>query len=169
MQDTNPTPQSTVAQPVTPTETVVTKKKSNKKIIIILLVVFLLLPLLCCGLFFLIFSVSMRVVEEKKNEVMNAVVVDVCDTHGDFTFTDYGQWFDPSVGYEEAVSSIEATFPESYDCNELVDRSLFDTLLEGGTASYNFDNDDEFLEMTVNGTNMSFEKTSAKWIITEIN
>lgn len=168
MQDTNPTPQPTVAQTVTPTETVATKKKSNKKIIIILLVVFLFLPLLCCGLFFLIFSVSMRVVEEKKNEVMNAVVVDVCNTHGDFTFTEYEQWFDSAVGYENAVASVETTFPEDYDCNELVDRSLFDTLLEGGSASYNFENEDEFLEMTVNGNDMTFEKTSPNWVITEI-
>lgn len=169
MQDTNPTPQPTTAQPVNQPETVVVKKKGNKKIVIILLVVFLVIPLICCGLFFVLFSSVYGAVNDKKDEVVNTVLLDVCNSHGDFTFTEYGKWFDSSIDYEDAISSTEIIFPQGYDCNELVNRSFLNTILAGESVSYKNDNGQESFEISVNEGFFSFEKSRGVWVITDIN
>lgn len=170
MEDKSTVSQPTTAQPVVnQTSPVVTKKKSNKKIIIILLVVFLVVPLVCCGLFFLLFSTIFGAVNEKKDEVMNAVLLDVCNSHGDISYDQYDEWFDPTVSYDEAMSSAEVIFPETYDCNELVNKSFLDTILAGESVSYNFENGREFLEISINEGFFSLEKTKGEWVISEID
>lgn len=169
MQDTNPTPQPTMAQQTSPSEPPVTKKKSNKKIVIILLLVFLVFPLLCCGLFFLLFSTIFGAVNEKKDEVMNAVLVDVCNSHGDISYDQYGEWFDPAVNYDDAVSSTEIIFPETYDCDELINKSFVDSIFAGESVSYNYENGKESFDITVNEGFISLEKSRGEWVISDID
>lgn len=169
MQDKIPSPQPTMAQPVIQTEPVTTKKKNNKKVIIILLLVFLVIPLLCCGAFFLLFSTVFGAVNDKKDEVMNAVLMDLCNTHGDLTFAQYGQWFDSSIDYEDAITSTETIFPQGYDCNELVNKSFLDTVLAGESVSYSNENGRESMEISINEGFFSLKKSREVWIINEID
>lgn len=169
MQDSKiSSPQATV-HPTNQSEPVVAKKKSSKKIVVILLLVFLVFPLLCCGLFFILFSVIFGAVNDKKVEVINAVLMDVCNSHGDFTFDEYGQWFDSSVGYQNAVDSTEVIFPEGYDCNDLDNSSFLDAVLAGESVSYKNENGQESLEISVNDGFFSLEKSRGVWVITEID
>jgi hypothetical protein len=169
MQDTNPTPQPAMPQQSTPSEAPVAKKKSNKKIVIILLLVFFVFPLLCCGLFFLLFSTIFGAVNDKKDEVMNAVLLDVCSSHGDISYDQYGEWFDPAVNYDDATSATETIFPQGYDCNELVNKSFLDTVLAGESVSYKNENGRESMEISVNQGFFSLEKSRGVWIISDID
>lgn len=108
------------------------------KIILIIAAIALVLctcAVICVGIFVYIGGS----LSKEASEIKESVILDLCNSHGEFDDSDYRAWFTESyrntVPHTDAKTAVSDAFPSDYDCKELETGNLLDLLLSGQSMS----------------------------------
>lgn len=110
------------------------KPKSKKKLFIVLGIIVLIICI-CITSCVAIFTAFMGKIVDEGKVIKDAVLEDVCESHGEFSQTDYEEWFTSKYvtnnSLDEANDSVLNAFPNAYDCDSLISGDIIKLIKEG--------------------------------------
>lgn len=101
----------------------------KKKIIIIVIIIILALSACTCACLG-IAAYALNSVYRQAEEIKESTIKDVCESHGDFSQTEYKAWFSSSYrdteSFEDAKKIVEDAFPSDFECANLAKKNIFE-------------------------------------------
>jgi len=101
----------------------------KKKIIIIIIIVAIILSILICASV-TAFAYIINSAYKQAEEIKENTIIDVCESHGDFSQTEYKAWFASSYrdsqSLEDAKEIVGDAFPSDFQCDNLPKKNIFE-------------------------------------------
>lgn len=117
---------------------------SKKTKIIIIVIVIILLLCLCSVICLAGGTYFTSGMYSKANEIKDGILLEVCESHGNMTNTEYKAWFTKDyredVSYLGARDIVKEAFPSEYACSDLQTDNFIDMSTSGQSVSITIKN-----------------------------